>query len=106
MAMYMTAQWKCRPGAEEKVEAALRRFVAAVKANEPGTRIYTALQQTGDATGFLTYFIFEDDAARQFHRSTEWVQRFTEVIYPEHAEPVVFTEYRLIASTDDPGAEG
>ena len=45
MAVYMTAQWKCRPGAESKVEKALRRFVASVKQNEPATIIYTALQQ-------------------------------------------------------------
>ena len=48
MAIYMTAQWKCREGAESKVEAALRRFVASVKQNEPETRIYTALQQAED----------------------------------------------------------
>ena len=99
MTIYMTAQWQCRPGAEQKVEEALRRFVTAVKQNEPETRLYTALQQTEDATRFMTYFIFEHEAARSFHGSTDWVKRFTEVIYPENLEPVVFTEYRLLAST-------
>ena len=101
MAIYMTAHWKCRPGAEAKVEEALRAFVAAVGENEPETRVYTALRQAADAASFMTYFIFENEAAQLTHRSTDWVKRFTEVIYPENLEPVVFTEYELIASTDD-----
>lgn len=100
MTIYMTAQWQCRPGAESKVEEALRKFVAAVKENEPDTRLYTALQQAEDATSFMTYFIFENEAAQEFHRSTEWVKRFTDVIYPENVAPVVFTQFRLVASTD------
>ena len=100
MTIYMTAQWKCRPEAESKVEEALRDFVASVKENEPETRIYTALQQAEDSASFMTYFIFENEAARNFHSSTDWVKRFTDIIYPENLEPVVFTEYRLIASTD------
>lgn len=99
MTIYMTAQWKCRPGAESTVEEALRRFVASVKQNEPETRVYTALQQAKDTTSFMTYFIFESEAARDYHRSTDWVKQFTDVIYLENVEPVVFTEYRLIAST-------
>jgi quinol monooxygenase YgiN len=95
----MTARWQCRLGAEETVEEALRQFVASVKENEPHTHLYTALQHEADPTRFMTYFIFEDEAAQTFHRSTDWVKRFTEVIYPENVEPVVFTEYRLVAST-------
>ena len=101
MAIYLTAHWKCRPGAEVRVEEALRAFVAAVGENEPDTRIYTALRQAADATSFMTYFIFENEEARIAHRSTEWVKQFTEIIYPENVEPVVFTEYELVASTDD-----
>ena len=99
MAIHTTAQWKCKPGTEAKVSQALREFVAAIKQREPGTHVYTALQKAADETSFMTYFIFEDEAARDFHRSTEWVKRFTDVIYPESEDPV--TEYQLIASTGD-----
>lgn len=102
MTIYMTAQWQCRPGAESEVEEALRQFVASIRENEPATRVYTALQVADDPTRFMTYFIFEDEAAQSFHRSTDWVKRFTDIIYPENVEPIVFTEYRLIASTDSP----
>ena len=101
MAIYMTAQWKCHPGAEARVEAALRQFVATIKEKEPGTRVYTALQEVEDVTSFMTYFIFEDETARDVHRSTEWVKKFTDVIYPQNEEQVTFTQYQLIASTED-----
>ena len=100
MAIYMTAQWKCRPGAESKVEASLRQFVAAIKENEPDTRVYTALQQTEDPTSFMTYFIFDNQAAQEFHRTTDWMKEFTSVIYPENIGAVIFTEHKLIASTE------
>jgi quinol monooxygenase YgiN len=96
----MTARWRCRNGAEETVAAALREFVAAVGRNESGTRVYTALQEVTDPTRFMTSFIFEDEASRQFHQSTEWVRRFTGVIYPLNDGEVVFTEYNLVASTE------
>ncbi len=47
----------------------------------------------------MTYFVFEDEAAMDFHSSSAWVHRFTDVIYPENQAPVVFTDYRLIVST-------
>jgi quinol monooxygenase YgiN len=101
MTIFMTAQWKCKPGAESKIEKALRQFVAAVKENEPDTRLYTALQQAEDPTSFMTYFIFENAAAQEAHRSTDWVKEFTSIIYPENVGAVIFTEHRLIASTKD-----
>jgi quinol monooxygenase YgiN len=101
MAIYMTAQWQCQAGAESVVTDALRQFVAAVKQNEPRTRVYTALQQVQSQSTFMTYFIFEDEAARDFHSATDWVKRFTDVIYPLNAAPVIFTEYRLVATTQD-----
>jgi quinol monooxygenase YgiN len=101
MTVYMTAQWQCQAGAEAIVTNALRQFVAAVKQNEPNTQVYTALQQVENRSAFMTYFIFEDEAARDFHSSTEWVKRFTDVIYPQNLSPVVFTEYELVATTQD-----
>ena len=100
MAIFITARWKAQPEAAEKVKQALREFVAAVKQNEPDTRLYTALEEVEGQAGYMTYFIFKNAAARDYHRSTDWVKRFTEAIYPENIEPVVFTEYELIASTD------
>jgi quinol monooxygenase YgiN len=100
MPIYMTAQWNCRKGAEATVTAALREFVAAVGQQESGTQVYTALQSVNDPTRFMTSFVFEDEAARQYHRSTEWVKRFTGIIYPLNEGEVLLTGYHLVASTD------
>jgi quinol monooxygenase YgiN len=99
MPIYMTAQWKCQSGAEETVVAALKEFVAEVGRNETGTLVYTALQSVSEPTRFMTSFMFEDEAARQFHQSTDWVSRFTDVIYPLNDGEILFTEYNLVAST-------
>jgi quinol monooxygenase YgiN len=99
MSIYMTAQWRCQEGAEQTVADALKEFVSAVSQYETGTHIYTALQALDDPTRFMTSFVFEDEAARQLHQSTEWVKRFTEVIYPLNNGEVLFTEYNLVAST-------
>jgi quinol monooxygenase YgiN len=100
MPIYMTAQWRCRSGAEGTVAAALKEYVAAVGRHETGTRVYTALQSINEPSQFMTSFVFEDEAARQIHQSTEWVKRFTEVIYPLNEGDVLFTEYNLVASTE------
>ncbi len=99
MTILMTARWQCHPGSEQTIVQALREFVAAVGANEPRTRLYTAMQAADDSTRFLTYFIFENAEARAFHSNTPWVKRFTDTIYPLSVAPVEFTEYRLLAST-------
>lgn len=71
MPIYMTAQWQCRHGAEGMVAAALKEFVTAVGQNETRTQVYTAFQATDEPTRFMTSFVFEDEAARQYHQSTE-----------------------------------
>ncbi len=98
MAIYLTARFQVRPGALARCEQAIREFVAAVK-DEPRTQLYVSVQETGDVTRFLHFFIFEDEAARDAHSSSAAVQRFTAVLYPECLTPVEFTEYALVAST-------
>lgn len=102
MAIYMTARWSTQPGTETEVILALKEFIQAVQKNEPGTKIYTALQEKGNPNAFMTYFIFENESAREFHRNSEWVKKFTSIIYPVKEGEVEFTEYQLIASTDEP----
>jgi quinol monooxygenase YgiN len=99
MPIYMTAQWKCQNEGVETVKAALKEFVAAVSQYETGTRVYTALQSRSEPTRFVTSFVFEDETARQFHQSTDWVKHFTDVIYPLNDGDILFTEYNLVAST-------
>lgn len=101
MLIYTTARFKVKPESLEKCQGAIRQFVAYVKANEPETRLYESVQETEDATSFLHYFIFGDEAAREKHQSSDGVKRFTDILYPELLAPVEFTEYTLLASTAD-----
>ena len=68
MAIYMTAQYAVRPEALERCLGAIREFVAAVGAHEPGTQLYVSLQEHQDHARFLHVFVFDDEAAEQLHR--------------------------------------
>ncbi len=97
--IYQTARFKVRAEALERCEAAIREFVAYIKANEPGTLLYTSVRENDDPTSFLHFFIFVDAAAREKHRTSDGVRRFTDVLYPETLAGVEFTDYSGVAST-------
>ncbi len=59
-----------------------------------------ALQDAEDKTRFLHVMIFKDEAAENVHRNSGAVRRFTEALYPGLAEPVTFTAFSPIASTE------
>lgn len=99
MPIYQTAHYQVNPAAATKVAAAAAAFVDYVAANEPGTTMYAAWQQVEDPGKFVHLFIFADEAAHQAHGSSEAVQQFEAVYRPELlADPVVFTDYRLVAA--------
>jgi quinol monooxygenase YgiN len=99
MPVIMTARFKVRPEGREKCEQAIRDFIDYIKANEPGTMRYTSLQESDDPLSYMHFFIFQDEAAREKHSSSEGVKRFTGVLYPETVDGVQFTEYSMVAST-------
>jgi quinol monooxygenase YgiN len=97
--IYQTAHYQVRASAVEKVKAAITEFVAYVAEHEPGSRMYTAWQQEDDPTKFVHLFEFADEAAHQAHGSSAAVRQFEAVYGPELvAGPVVFTDYRQVAS--------
>ena len=102
MPIYQTAHYQVRASAVEKVKAAIAEFVAYVAEHEPGSRMYTAWQQEDDPTKFVHLFEFADEAAHQAHGRSDAVRQFEAVYVPELvAGPVVFTDYRQVASNHE-----
>lgn len=101
MPLYMTARFSVKPESLDRCKQAIEDFIAYIKAHKPGTQIYTSLQDSENETEFLHYFIFDDAAAEEKHRTSEGVKRFTGILYPELAsDGVEFKRYTLAASTD------
>ena len=98
MPLYQTGGYQVGPSGVDKVTQAIKEFVAYVKANEPGTQMYLAWQQSDDPTRFLHLVIFENTAAQTRHGQSEAVRRFESIYRPEMVgEEVVFTDYEMIA---------
>ena len=99
MTIYQTAHYQVKPGAVDKVKAAIAEFVEYVARHEPGTRVYTAWQQADDPTKFVHLFEFADSDAHAEHGKSAAVRKFESVYQPELAAgPVVFTDYRQLAT--------
>ena len=99
MPVYMTARFEVQREALEVCKLAIQEFVEYVRANEPGTLLYTSLQEKENPARFLHYFIFRDEQARELHSSSDGVNRFTSILYPNLVAPVEFTEYVFFANT-------
>jgi quinol monooxygenase YgiN len=101
MPIYMTATFQVKPESVDKCKAAITEFIAHIRANEPATRLYMALQDSGDPTRFLHVFWFASEEAQQIHRNSDAVKRFTSILYPETLAGVEFKAYSLVASNRD-----
>ena len=101
MHVYMTARFTVKPESVDKCRAAIEEFVDHVTRNEPATRMYISFQEAENETSFLHIFEFENEEAEELHANSEAVQKFTSIVYPECVEPVQFTSYKLVASTEE-----
>jgi quinol monooxygenase YgiN len=101
VAIYQTAHYQVKPQAVNKVKQAIEDFVTYVKANEPGTQLYSAWQEKNDPTRFVHLFIFKDEAAQTIHSESQAVRHFESIYGPELVGgDVVFTDYELVATND------
>lgn len=98
--IHKTATFQVRPEGLDRAMAAIREFVAYVRANEPGTLRYDSFQEREDPTKFVHLFTFRDAKAEDVHSNSAAVKRFTEVLYPLCVEPVRFTDFVMVATTE------
>jgi quinol monooxygenase YgiN len=95
------AHYQVRPEALERCLAAIREFVAYVRANETGTLRYDVWQEKNDPTRFVHIFTFRDAEADKIHSESAAVKKFSSILYPECLAPVEFIDYQLVVSKTD-----
>lgn len=61
---------KCRDGKEEEALAKVTALAEGVQANEPGTLAYVVHRNQEDASEFVFFERYADDAARESHGKT------------------------------------
>lgn len=97
MTVCQTARYAVEPGGLDRALAAIRGFVDHVRANEPGTLTYLVWREVDEPTRFVHLIEFADEQAQQAHATSDAVDRFTGVLYPETVGGVEFTTYEMVA---------
>src|ERR1700739_143499 len=98
------ARYEVRPEALERCLAAIREFVAYVRAKEPGTLRYEVWQEPGHPTRFVHLFVFRDAAADRVHSESAEVKKFASILSPNCLAPVEFVDYvQVAANVELPG---
>jgi quinol monooxygenase YgiN len=76
MPITVIAKLKVQPGKEAEFEAAAKQMVATVKESEPGTLSYVLHKNPKDATEFVYYEVYQDQAALDAHGKTDHMKAF------------------------------
>jgi quinol monooxygenase YgiN len=92
------ARYQVRPEGLERCFAAIHKFVAYVRAQEPGTLRYEVWQEKNAPTRFVHIFVFRDAEAHRIHSESREVKEFAAVLYPECLAPVEFIDYTHVVS--------
>jgi len=96
MPVCLTARYQVRKDCLEDCRRTVKEFVRYIRANEPTTLFYMALQETVDETRFLHIMVFEDERAITLHQSSPATRRFVETIYPSAVEPLQFGDHQVL----------
>jgi len=76
MPITVIAKLKVQPGKDTEFEAAAKQMIATVKELEPGTLSYVLHKNTKDATEFVYYEVYQDQAALDSHGKTDHMKAF------------------------------
>jgi quinol monooxygenase YgiN len=76
MPITVIAKLKVQPGKDTEFEVAAKQMIATVKESEPGTLSYVLHKNTKDATEFVYYEVYQDQAALDAHGKTDHMKAF------------------------------
>ena len=82
-----------------EAKAAIAEFIDKIEVEEPGTLLYSSMQDKEEPTHFMHYMEFVDSESHQEHRTTEHVNAFVKKLYPLCAEepmPTFLEAYREV----------
>lgn len=88
------AEYTVRGGELEEVLDAVTRFVAAVRAAEPGTEYHA--YRRGQTLSFVHFMTFPDAAAEQGHQQAPYTSEFVAALYPCCVEEPRFTDLNAV----------
>lgn len=71
MATGAIATLRVREGKDQEFVAAAKEMMAAVRANEPGNRLYQFFKSRKDENTYVVLEIYADDDAAKFHTKSD-----------------------------------
>jgi quinol monooxygenase YgiN len=71
MAIGLLATIKIQPGKNAEFEAVAKELMAAVRANEPGNKVYQFCRSRDDQTTYVVMEVYADQAALDSHGKTD-----------------------------------
>ena len=83
---------------------AIKEFIAHIRKEEPGTLLYSSLQEKDRPNRFAHFMIFSDSNAHKNHRTTEYVEEFVQKLYPlcsEEPNPTFYAGYDICGKSAD-----
>ncbi|MGD0189392.1 MAG: putative quinol monooxygenase [Rhizomicrobium sp.] len=71
MTVGIVATLKAQEGKESEFEAVFRELAAAVRANEPGNKLYSVFRSRKDKGTYIVMEMYENEDAVQAHRKAD-----------------------------------
>jgi quinol monooxygenase YgiN len=90
----LIAQYRIKKGTLNEVQDAIRKFVTAVKKEEPDTE-YEAYQ-IAETNEFIHVMAFPGESEQKQHQQAPYTLEFVEILYPNCVEKPKFTPVAII----------
>lgn len=88
-----TAIQRAKPGKSEQLESLMQALIEQVSAKEPGCTIFQYVRDPNDDGSYLVIEQYEDQAAFDFHRSTDHLKAFIPQLMTCLDGPPVLAQY-------------